>query len=171
MKGSPCCTGECSDLNGSIEGIEDTIKNGHTALMPAHQADFGGAFKTNQVDDLVQYVLSLGGKPVNKEAQARGSELFKGEAGCVACHGDSGKGSAKDTTGGQPVEKSIGAPNLADGIWLYGGDEKSVRLSIAKGRSGLMPAWNAGTEGVNRKLSPLAIKQVAVYVHSLGGGQ
>lgn len=158
-------------MSGTIEGIADTITNGHVAMMPAHQKEYGGSFDAKQVDDLTQFVLSLSGQGSNKEAQARGGELFKGEAGCRNCHGDHGKGSAKDTLDGAPMEKSIGAPNLTDAIWLYGGDEATVRLSIAKGRSGRMPAWGPGTEGANHKLTPLAIKQVAVYVHSLGGGQ
>lgn len=156
---------------GTIEGIQETIQKGHTAMMSAHQTEFGGAFTASQVDDLVAYVLSLSGREGDKEAQARGGVLFKGDAGCVGCHGDNGKGSAKDTSGGSPMEKTIGAPNLTDGIWLYGGDAAAVRLSIAKGRSGRMPAWSMGSEGLNRKLSPLAVKQVAVYVHSLGGGE
>lgn len=158
-------------ISGTVAGIEETIQNGHVAMMPAHQTEFGGAFKADQVNDLAEYVLSLNGRGKDKEASARGLALFKGDAGCINCHGDNGKGSAKDTLSGQPLEKSIGAPNLADSIWLYGGDETTVRLSIAKGRSGQMPAWAKGTEGRNRKLDPLSIKKVAVYVHSLGGGQ
>ncbi|MBF0107863.1 MAG: cytochrome-c oxidase, cbb3-type subunit III [Magnetococcales bacterium] len=158
-------------MSGSIDGIHETITNGHVAMMPAHLIDHGGALKKEQVDDLVQFVLSLSGRESSKDAAARGGPLFAGEAGCNVCHGDQGKGSARDTMAGQPLEKTVGAPNLADAIWLYGGDEATVRQSIAKGRSGRMPAWGAGTEGTNRKLDPLAIKQVAVYVHSLGGGQ
>ncbi|MBF0147354.1 MAG: cytochrome-c oxidase, cbb3-type subunit III [Magnetococcales bacterium] len=158
-------------ISGTIEGIHETIKGGHTAMMPAHLVEFGGAFKGEQVEDLVQFVLSLTNRETNKDAVARGAQLYRGEAGCNGCHGDHGQGSARDTLAGQPMEKTIGAPNLTDAIWLYGGDEATIRRSIAKGRNGQMPAWSAGTEGMNRKLEALAIKQVAVYVHSLGGGQ
>jgi len=72
---------------------------------------------------------------------------------CAACHGDDGLG-----------DPTLGAPNLADAIWLYGGDRDAVIESIAKARHGVMPAW--GT-----RLSEAEIKQVAHYVHSLGGGE
>ena len=72
---------------------------------------------------------------------------------CAACHGEAGKG-----------DQSLGAPNLADAIWLYGGDKASVVASISNSRAGVMPYW----EG---RLDDVTIKQLVVYVHSLGGGQ
>jgi cytochrome c oxidase cbb3-type subunit 3 len=58
----------------------------------------------------------------------------------------------------------LGAPNLRDAIWLYGGDKADVVATIAHSRAGMMPAWTG-------RLDETTIKQLAVYVHSLGGGQ
>ncbi|MBF0310591.1 MAG: cytochrome-c oxidase, cbb3-type subunit III [Magnetococcales bacterium] len=153
---------------GKLETLVETITNGRQGQMPAHLDTAGGALKGNQVDDLTQFVLSLSNKATDKDAAKRGEELFKGEAGCQTCHGEHGKGSLKDTVAGAAIDHGIGAPNLTDGIWLYGGDAKTIRESIAKGRSGQMPAWG---ESAVRKLDPVSIRQVALYVHTLGGGQ
>ena len=58
----------------------------------------------------------------------------------------------------------LGAPNLTDGIWLFGSDEASIVEAISNWRGGVMPAW-AG------RLDDVTIKALAVYVHSLGGGE
>ena len=58
----------------------------------------------------------------------------------------------------------MGAPNLTDAIWLFKGDVASIAAQVTKPRHGVMPAWAA-------KLDDATIKQLAVYVHSLGGGE
>ena len=70
---------------------------------------------------------------------------------CAACHGT-------DALGNQ----AVGAPNLTDAEWLYGGDSASVMTSILDGRNGVMPPLGdvLGQEGVN---------EVAGYVLSLSG--
>jgi len=80
-----------------------------------------------------------------------GAKLFA--ENCAVCHGDAGKGN-----------QELGAPNLADKIWLYGSDEATLVETIGNGRSGVMPAWVG-------RLDPSTVKALAVYVHSLGGGQ
>jgi cytochrome c oxidase cbb3-type subunit 3 len=155
-------------FGGDLQTIQETITNGRQGQMPAHLKAAGGAFTDAQVDDLAQYVLSLSGKSKDAVAAGRGNQLFHGEAACNSCHGDKGDGSLKGTLAGGPLPP-VGAPNLTDAIWLYGGDLPTVRESIAKGRVGQMPAW--GTETTNRKLTPLQIKQLTLYVHSLGGGK
>jgi len=72
---------------------------------------------------------------------------------CAICHGADGKG-------GRPV----GAPNLADAIWQYGGDRDSLAATIANARYGVMPAWS-------QRLDPATINMLTAYVHSLGGGE
>ncbi|MEO5378419.1 MAG: cytochrome-c oxidase, cbb3-type subunit III [Magnetococcus sp. DMHC-6] len=156
---------------GSLEAISETVQNGRAGQMPAHLDSAGGVLTEAQVDDLTQFVLSLSNKSSDATAAGRGSALFHGDAGCKNCHGDNGKGSLKDTVDGQPIEPSLGAPNLADAIWLYGSEPQIVKTTIAKGRHGRMPAWSQESEEPGRKLDPLAIKQVTLYVHSLGGGQ
>ncbi len=72
---------------------------------------------------------------------------------CAACHGDEGKG-----------DRTQGAPNLTDQIWLYGGDVDSLTYTVNNARFGVMPNWNT-------RLSEADIRSVAVYVHGLGGGE
>jgi cytochrome c oxidase cbb3-type subunit 3 len=104
-----------------------------------------------QIDDVTEYVLSLSGKSTDRAAAGRGQKVFAEQ--CVACHAADGKGM-----------RDQGAPNLTDGLWLYGGSKGAIIESIRTGRGGMMPAW-AG------RLDPVTLKALAVYVHSLGGGQ
>ena len=142
---------------GSLAAIEQTIRHGIRAddastrntQMPRFGAD--GILTADQIADVASYVLSLSGGKGDEAAVARGRQLFA--ANCVACHGDAGKGS-----------QDLGAPNLTDQIWLYGGDAKDVVAQVTKPRQGVMPAWQG-------RLSDPQIKMLAVYVHSLGGGQ
>jgi cytochrome c oxidase cbb3-type subunit 3 len=84
-------------------------------------------------------------------AYQRGAQVFADN--CAACHGAQGEGMIE-----------MGAPRLNDEIWLWGGDRASIRNTVTNAHVGVMPAW----EG---RLSPDAIKALAVYVHTLGGGQ
>lgn len=72
---------------------------------------------------------------------------------CASCHGDNGEGIPE-----------LGAPNLADAIWLYGGDEAALTETITNARFGVMPAMGL-------RLSDADVRAVSVYVHSLGGGE
>ena len=72
---------------------------------------------------------------------------------CTPCHGADGKGNPK-----------LGAPNLTDELWLYAGDKQTIMADIRNGRGGVMPAWIT-------RLDPETIKELAIYVHSLGGGR
>lgn len=156
---------------GSLAAIEETIQNGRAGMMPAHLDTAGGGFTAAQVGELTEYVLKISQQQHDAGAAERGEAIFKGDAGCNACHGDDGKGSVKGTMAGMAMEPSIGAPNLTDGIWLYGGSRETVHKSISAGRSGKMPAWGTGFSGFGKKLDPLSIKEVTLYVHSLGGGK
>jgi cytochrome c oxidase cbb3-type subunit 3 len=133
---------------GSPEQIEQTILNGRNGVMPAWQDALGGE---QGVADVVQYVLSLSGRNVDQAAAARGKEKF--QTFCVACHGADGKGN-----------QALGAPNLTDNIWLYGGTEKIVTETIAKGRSGKMPAQKDA-------LGEDKVHLLAAYVYSLSTGE
>ncbi|MBF0358182.1 MAG: cytochrome-c oxidase, cbb3-type subunit III [Magnetococcales bacterium] len=158
-------------FGGTLENITTTIKYGRKGQMPAHLEANGGSFSQAQVSDLTQYALSLSGRASDNAAVTRGDELYHGEASCNSCHGDHGKGSLIGKADGEPIDNSIGAPNLSDAIWLYGSDPATVEASIAKGRTGEMPSWAEDSDRAGRKLNDLAIKQVSIYVHSLGGGQ
>ena len=104
-----------------------------------------------QIDDVAEHVLSIAGKPGDRDAAARGAKLFAEQ--CATCHADDGKG-----------KQDVGAPNLTDAIWLYGGSKGDIVESVRTGRGGMMPAW-AG------RLDPAAIKSLTLYVHALGGGK
>jgi len=133
---------------GSPEQIEQTILNGRNGAMPAWQDALGG---DQGVADTVQYVLSLSGRNVDQAAAARGKEKF--QTFCVACHGADGKGN-----------QMVGAPNLTDNIWLYGGSEKAITETISKGRNGKMPAHK-------EFLGPDKVHLLAAYVYSLSTGE
>jgi cytochrome c oxidase cbb3-type subunit 3 len=130
-----------------IRNAEDP--QARAGLMPRFLAD--RVLTASQVADVAEHVLSLSGRADDAAAAARGAALFA--ANCAACHGAAGRGN-----------QALGAPNLADAIWLYGGGRAAIQQSIAQGRAGVMPAW------ANR-LDPAVINMLAVYVHALGGGE
>jgi cytochrome c oxidase cbb3-type subunit III len=143
---------------GNLREIEYTLQHGirqpghdqtRTSLMPSFGKD--GILTATQISDVTSHVRSLSGLEPASPATARGGELFT--ANCAVCHGANGKGL-----------RQFGAPNLADKIWLYGGKPEQVNASISRAHAGVMPAW--GT-----RLDPVTIKMLAVYVHSLGGGE
>jgi len=143
---------------GTLEDIHTTLLHGirwdadpmtRNNIMQAYLDD--GMLTRDQVSDVTQYVLDLSGRAQDTEAAARGSETF--QQICSACHGMEGKGN-----------EMLGAPDLTDAIWLYGGDAEAIYNSVAHGRNGVMPAWSD-------RLDPATIKSLTLYVHSLGGGQ
>jgi cytochrome c oxidase cbb3-type subunit 3 len=111
-----------------------------------------GVLQRDQVLAVVAYVRSLSGQKLTETEQASlpaGKEVFA--QNCVACHGPEGKGM-----------QDLGAPDLTDAAWIYGGDAQSVLNTVHGGRQGHMPSW----EG---RLSPTEIKLLALYVGTLGG--
>jgi cytochrome c oxidase cbb3-type subunit 3 len=142
---------------GSLDAIHQTITHGirandaktRASQMPA----FGrmGLLNATQVNDAAEFVLSLSGRADDNEAAERGAKIFADN--CSPCHGKDGKGN-----------QTLGAPDLTDQLWLYGGDKPTIAETVINARNGVMPAW-AG------RLDPETIKELAVYVHSLGGGQ
>jgi cytochrome c oxidase cbb3-type subunit 3 len=141
--------GTAADIQQTVmHGIRDDADgDSRYSQMPA----FGDILTDAEIDGLVQYVLSLSGGAEDPAAATAAQQSFVDN--CASCHGETGAGG-----------REFGAPNLGDGIWLYGGDPESIRVSIEKARFGVMPAF-AG------RLSPEDIAKVAIYVHSLGGGE
>jgi len=111
---------------GDPETVLATVLGGRQAAMPAMGAVLGEA----GVAATTAYVQSLSGQPVDVNLAAAGSTHF--QTLCVACHGADGRGN--------PL---LGAPNLTDGTWLYGGDAATIAETIANGRMGQMPAHAA----------------------------
>jgi len=133
---------------GDPEVIEKTILDGRNGVMPAWGAALGGE---EGVADVAEYVFSLSGRNADPQAVARGKEKFA--TFCVACHGAEGTGN-----------QALGAPNLTDNIWLYGGSRKQVMETIALGRHGVMPP-HRDFLGENK------VHILAAYVYSLSTGQ
>jgi len=141
-------------LDQIMQAIQFGARSGHTKTHEGAMLAFGkeGVLKKDQIVTVANYVRSLSGLPTSQGYDAKaGAKIFA--ENCAVCHGDAGKGS-----------QELGAPNLADKIWLYGSDEATIIETITNGRSGVMPAWVG-------RLDPSTVKALAVYVHSLGGGQ
>ena len=131
-----------------LHGVRFDDPNTRMSEMPV----FGdGILARAEILDLAQHVLSLTDRATDPAAAVRGAKLFADN--CAACHGAAGAG-----------DRSLGAPALNDGIWLYGSSLEAVATQIARPRHGVMPAW-AG------RLDPATVKMLAIYVHGLGGGE
>jgi cytochrome c oxidase cbb3-type subunit 3 len=128
----------------SPEAIKTTITKGRQGAMPPMAQAVGGP---EDVADVAHYVLSLSDSAHDSVRAARGKSKF---AACGACHGPEGKGN-----------QQLGAPDLTNKLWLYGGSVATITETIAKGRQGAMPAW----EGI---LTEGEIHLLAAYVLSLG---
>lgn len=141
---------------GKIADIYQTlrfgIRSGHPEMRDSQMPAFGkdGVLNRDDVGAVTDYVLSYStGKKL--ATYEKGATVFA--ENCAACHGDA-------ATGG----REFGAPNLTDAIWLYGGAREQVYNSVFNAHAGVMPAW----EG---RLPQDTIRQLAIYVHSLGGGE
>ena len=102
---------------GDPQTISDSITNGRNGIMPS----FAAALGPDGVKNVANYVRSLSGLPVDSLRAQLGKPVFM--QNCAACHGPEGKGNT-----------AVGAPNLTDEVWLYGGSEATVMETIAKGR-------------------------------------
>lgn len=143
-KGFPNLTDGDWLYGGSPEAIQNTILNGRNGVMPPMIDAIGGA---EGVKEVANYVREIAGqKPFDPALAARGKEKF---AVCAACHGPEGKGNP-----------AIGAPNLTDNVWLYGGSLASISETITKGRNNAMPAWKD-------LLGEAKVHLLAAYVYSL----
>jgi len=134
--------------------IEFGVRSGHAKARESQMPAFGkdGLLKSNEIVTVANYVRALANLPTRPGFDlAAGKKLYADN--CALCHGPEGKGN-----------REFGAPNLTDGIWLFGSDEATIIEVIANSRSGVMPAWN-------ERLDPVTIKALAYYVHSLGGGE
>lgn len=143
---------------GTPDQILQTIRHGVRSADPDARQSEMPAFGRDQIidaaqiDDVVEYVLSLSYRATDTEAAARGGQVYADN--CAACHGETGEGNPE-----------LGAPNLADAIWLRGsGTKAEILAQVAQPRMGVMPAWQG-------RLDEATIRMLATYVHSLGGGQ
>jgi len=142
---------------GTPEDIYTTIAHGirfeddldtRFNLMPAFS---DGILSSEQIRDVAGYVATLAGMEHDLAGSEAGAALFADY--CAACHGEQAEGNSE-----------LGGPALNNAIWLYSKSPETIVTQIANPRHGVMPGWQA-------KLGDSAIKQLAVYVHGLGGGQ
>jgi cytochrome c oxidase cbb3-type subunit 3 len=138
---------------GTPEDIRTTIAHGvrfdgDDDTRYSEMTAFAEILDREEVAAVAAYVkaLSEGG-----ELAGSGAELYADN--CASCHGETGKG-----------EPALGAPDLTDAIWLYGSSQAEIAAQIRAPKHGVMPAWQA-------RLGETTVKELAVYVHSLGGGQ
>jgi cytochrome c oxidase cbb3-type subunit 3 len=143
---------------GSLDEIYLTIAHGarfadddetRISEMPAFGRD--EMLSQGEIADIAEHVLALSRLDHDAASAARGADLFADN--CGVCHGDDGAG-----------DRALGAPRLTDPIWLYGRTREAIRAQIANPKHGVMPAWG-------HRLDDVTIKQLAIYVHALGGGE
>lgn len=141
---------------GDMAAIAYTVRHGirnevdsdaRYSQMPA----FGDILGQDEIAAVVEHVVSLSATKFDQGLATTGAEVFA--TNCAACHGDAGLGN-----------RDMGAPNLADAIWLYGGDRATLTTTVQNARFGVMPPWGP-------RLSEADVRAVSAYVHSLGGGE
>lgn len=128
---------------GEPDNIKVSILQGRRALMPA----WGEVLSAEDIFNVTAYVEQLSGREVSGVHASLGGAIY--QQNCAMCHGPDGKGN--------PM---LGAANLTDDIWLYGGSQKKITESIVKGRNGVMPAHKAF-------LGEAKVHILAAYIYSL----
>lgn len=129
---------------GEPEDIKTTIMYGRSGSMPSWEGALGGE---DGVEQVANYVMQLSGRSVDEALASAGKEKF--DVFCVGCHMADGKGN-----------QALGAPNLTNNIWLYGGSPGAIMQTIAKGRQGRMPAHE-------EFLGEAKVHVLAAYIYGL----
>ena len=143
---------------GDLDAIYTSIKHGirsdddddtRYSVMPAFAED--GILDRTEIRQATHYILNITGQEHDSQLASAGKTVFK--ENCASCHAPNGTGI-----------RELGSPDLTDAISLYGNTEETIVAQIQKPKHGVMPAWNT-------LLSDETIKQLAIYVHGLGGGE
>lgn len=141
---------------GDIDSIYTTVAHGirneddddaRYSEMPA----FGEILEPGEITEVVNYVMSLSGDAPEPSMVSNGAVVY--EENCSSCHGETAKG-----------DRDLGAPDLTDALWLYGGDFDTLMQTVTFSRFGVMPAWLG-------RLTEAEVRAVTVYVHQQGGGE
>ncbi|MFL1405517.1 cytochrome-c oxidase, cbb3-type subunit III [Marinobacter sp. M1N3S26] len=143
--GFPNLTDDAWLHGGDPETIVQTIHDGRKGNMPAK--GMMPNMTSEQVDQVVNYVLSFSGREQDAAAAEAGKEVFA--QACSSCHGADGTGNY-----------AFGAPNLTDDNWLYGSTYDWIEETVLYGRQNEMPAQG-------ERLSDDKIHILAAYVYSL----
>ena len=141
---------------GDFENIEYTVRHGirneeDWDARYSEMTAYDEIFSNDEIDQVVQYVRLISNQQHDAGLAAGGEELFLNN--CAACHGDNAMGN-----------RDLGAPNLTDAIWLYGGSVDTLEETVRYARFGVMPPWG-------ERLTEAEVKAVTAYVHQLGGGE
>jgi cytochrome c oxidase cbb3-type subunit 3 len=141
---------------GDFENIEYTVRHGirneeDWDARYSEMTAFDEILSNEEIDQVVQYVRLVSNQEHDATLASAGEEVFLNN--CAACHGDNGMGN-----------RDLGAPNLTDAIWLYGGSVDTLEATVRYARFGVMPPWG-------ERLTEAEIKAVTAYVHQLGGGE
>ncbi len=134
---------------GSADNIKETILNGRSGSMPAK--GLNPAMSKADIDDLTNHLLSFSNRAEDKASAERGAAMF--QTACAACHGADAKGN-----------QAMGAPNLTDNVWLYGGTPSMIKQTIEFGRAGVMPAHK-------ELLGEEKVHVLSAYIYSLSQGK
>ncbi|RVU38148.1 cytochrome-c oxidase, cbb3-type subunit III [Hwanghaeella grinnelliae] len=143
---------------GTVEEIHQTITHGiryngdedtRFSEMPAFGRD--QILSGSDVRAAANFVGKLANLEHDAALAEAGATVYADN--CVSCHGEAGKGM-----------RDLGAPNLTDAVWLYGDTVAEIAAQISAPQHGVMPAWG-------ERLGDVTVKQLAVFVHSLGGGE
>jgi cytochrome c oxidase cbb3-type subunit III len=139
------------DMEAIVYSVRHGIRNAtdpdaRYSQMPA----FGDILTAEEIDAVAEHVVALSSDAYDRDLAAQGAVVYADN--CAACHGEEGHG-----------DPAVGAPDLADAIWLYGGDRQSLEESVRNARFGVMPPWGG-------RLIEADIRAVSAYVHALGGG-
>ena len=118
---------------GSLEQIEQSIREGRRAVMPAWAAALG----EDGILAMARYIDDLGTDAAANHPVAAGRYAQL----CSVCHGPDGSGN-----------QLLGAPRLNDDVWLYGNDLGDIMVSLREGRNGVMPAFGDRLDDVQIKL-------------------
>ncbi|KJZ18371.1 cytochrome Cbb3 [Loktanella sp. S4079] len=141
---------------GDFDSIAYTIRHGirneeDWDARFSEMTAFDDILSRDEIDTVVQHVRAISNQSHDAELAKEGAVVFADN--CTSCHGADGAGL-----------RDLGAPNLTDAIWLYGGDEAAIKETVRFARFGVMPNWST-------RLSEAEIKAVTAYVHQLGGGE
>ena len=123
---------------GTADAIEYTLVNGRNGVMPP----MGAVFDEAGLNALATLLADV-------PADAATIDNTQYQAVCAACHGADGRGL-----------QALGAPNLRDDIWLYGGSVEEIKYGIVNGRNNMMPPHG-------NLLGPARTRILTAYIMSL----
>ncbi|MEX6634555.1 cytochrome-c oxidase, cbb3-type subunit III [Hyphococcus lacteus] len=134
-----------------METLRIGVNSGHSESRISQMMAYGrdGILTLDQRRTVGSYILSLTQGTNADDAKLKaGSEIFMQQ--CQSCHGSDGRGM-----------RSVGAPNLTDDFWIYGGDPVAIDQTLREGRQGVMPFWDDRLSLADRKALTLYVLDLA----------